>query len=448
MGEECIGRLSIFLVCPFFDEHGSEGIFILSEPFFILKELHSSSKVQILLSENLFNVFYELYLKTSILINKEVKMDQNWMNQAIALARLGSGHVNPNPKVGAVIVKDNRKIGEGYHQRFGEPHAEINAIRSATESCENATLYVTLEPCFHHGKTPPCVDEIIRKGFKRVVIGMVDPNPKVAGKSIEKLRSNGIEVTLNVLEAQCRELNPGFIKLVETQKPYVLLKSAMTLDGKIATKTGKSQWITCEASRNKVHELRQDFHAIMVGIGTVLSDDPMLNTRIYETPSHPIRIIVDSKGKLPLDSQIVKTARDYKTILVTTDQIEAKKRDALLRAAIKVEIVNQNNAKGCNQDKVCMDAMMKRLGELNICSILLEGGGTLNDSLLRSGNVDEVLFFIAPKIFGGEAAKSPVSGIGIENISEAIELVDLNYEMSGTDLCIKGKVVNHVHRAD
>lgn len=375
-------------------------------------------------------------------------MDQNWMNQAVALARLGSGHVNPNPKVGAVIVKDNRKIGEGYHQRYGAPHAEINAIRSASESCEAATLYVTLEPCFHYGKTPPCVDEIIRQGFKRVVIGMVDPNPKVAGKSIEKLRSNGIEVTLNVLEAQCRELNPGFIKLVETQKPYVLLKSAMTLDGKIATKTGMSQWITCDASRNKVHELRQDFHAIMVGIGTVLSDDPMLNTRIYETPSHPIRIIVDSKGKLPLDSQIVKTARDYKTILVTTDQIEAEKRDALLRAAIKVEIVNQNNAKGCNPDKVCMAAMMKRLGELNICSILLEGGGTLNDSLLRSGNVDEVLFFIAPKIFGGEAAKSPVSGLGIENISEAIEVVELNYEMSGTDLCIKGKVVNHVHRAD
>lgn len=369
-------------------------------------------------------------------------MDQFWMNQAIALASLGSGHVNPNPKVGAVIVKDNRKIGEGYHRRYGDLHAEINAINSSLESCDSATLYVTLEPCYHFGKTPPCVDAIISHGFKRVVIGMIDPNPLVAGKSVEKLKTNGIEVTINVLEDACRALNPGFIKLIETRKPYVLLKSAMTLDGKIATKSGMSQWITSEISRNKVHQLRHDLHAIMVGIGTVLSDDPMLNTRITSEPSHPIRIIVDSKGQLPLDSRIVKSANLYKTILITTEQIDAKKKSMLEKESVQVEVVQMND------NQVCVAAMMERLGALNICSILLEGGGTLNDSLLRSGYIDEVMFFIAPKLFGGQTAKTPISGLGIDNIAHAIELKDLSCEPSGTDFCIKGKVVNRVYRAD
>lgn len=361
--------------------------------------------------------------------------EDKWMYRAIDLALKGGGFVNPNPKVGAVIVKDGKVIGEGYHEAFGQAHAEVNAILNTKESCRGATLYVTLEPCFHYGKTPPCVDLIVEKGFKKVVIGMKDPNPRVSGKSINKLLSNKIEVEVGILEEACENINPGFLKLMREKRPYVLLKGAMTLDGKIATAGGESQWISGEASRRKVHDLRHEYQAIIVGINTVLKDDPLLNTRRPMESVNPIRIIVDSKGRIPMSSQIVKTSHEYNTLLATTNHIDPNKKLALEKAGLRVLCLEAVN------ERVDIKMLLKKLGELSIASVLLEGGGTLNDAFLRNKCVDEVIFFIAPMILGGKEALTIVEGEGVEKLSEAINVSFLEYTMIGKDLCIRGKVV-------
>ncbi len=362
-------------------------------------------------------------------------MDTKFMQIAIELAKNGAGFVNPNPKVGAVIVKYGKIIGQGFHQKYGENHAEINAINSAKESCEGATIYVTLEPCNHYGKTPPCVDAIIKNKFSRVVIGMKDPNPKVAGKSIQKLLNNGIKVTVGILEKECINLNPEFIKLMVHKTPYVVMKTAMTLDGKIATKTGESKWITGESARQYVHILRHELQGIMVGVNTVIKDDCMLTARRQEETVQPIRIVIDSKGRTPINSKIVKTASEYKTIIVTTNQIKPEKENELIEKNIHIIKVLDING------KVDLSAMMIELGKLNINSILLEGGGTLNYSMLKANAVDEIIVFVAPKLFGGIDATTPVSGDGISNINDAYELENLDVICIGADLCIKGKVV-------
>ena len=363
--------------------------------------------------------------------------DQEYMLWAIQLAKKGEGWTNPNPMVGAVIVKDGRIIGEGYHQKCGELHAERNAIASLTESAEGATIYVTLEPCCHYGKTPPCTEAILEQKIRKVVIGSRDPNPKVAGKGAKILREAGITVVEDFMREECDRLNPVFFHYITTKTPYVVMKYAMTLDGKIATKTGASKWITGEAAREEVQYMRHRYMGIMVGIGTVLADDPMLNVRIEDLKS-PVRIVCDSKLRIPLDSQIVKSAGQYRTIVAYADlenEKEKKEKRDLLHA-LGVETI-------CCPDKdhrIDISKLMNYLGNENIDSILLEGGGTLNDSALRAGIVKEVQAFIAPKLFGGRDSKSPVEGIGVCLPSEAVKLKCSNICQMGEDIKITCQV--------
>jgi len=359
--------------------------------------------------------------------------DQEYMLRAIQLAKKGEGWTNPNPMVGAVIVKDGRIIGEGYHKKCGELHAERNAIASLTESAEGATIYVTLEPCCHYGKTPPCTEAIIEQKIKKVVIGSRDPNPKVAGKGAQILRESGITVVQDFMREECDRLNPVFFHYITTKTPYVVMKYAMTLDGKIATKTGASKWITGEPARQEVQHMRHRYMGIMAGIGTVLADDPMLNVRVEGWKS-PVRIVCDSGLRIPLDSQIVRSAKEYRTIVAYAGREENE--EITEKITKKIE---QLHAKGvdtvcCPDEKGQIDLkkLMTYLGNEGIDSILLEGGGTLNDSALRAGIVKEVHCFIAPKLFGGKNSKTPVEGIGIGLPSEALKL-------KCTDICRIGE---------
>ena len=360
--------------------------------------------------------------------------DQNYMLQAIQLAKQGEGWTNPNPMGGAVIVKNGRIIGKGYHKKCGELHAERNAIASLTESAEGATIYVTLEPCCHYGKTPPCTEAIIEQKIKRVVIGSRDPNPKVSGKGIKMLQEAGIEVIEDFMREECDRLNPVFFHYITTKTPYVVMKYAMTLDGKIATKTGASKWITGEAARAEVQHMRHRYMGIMAGIGTVLADDPMLNVRVEGWKS-PIRILCDSGLRIPLDGQIVKSAGKYRTIVAYADSenTEAKRKRLHEMGVETICCPDENN-------QVDLKKLMKYLGEEGIDSILLEGGGTLNDSALRAGIVQEVQAFIAPKLFGGMNSKTPVEGIGVRFPSEAVKLKCTDICQIGEDIRITCQV--------
>ena len=354
------------------------------------------------------------------------------MELAIELAKKGEGKVNPNPMVGAVIVKNGIVIGEGYHEKYGEEHAEVNAFKNLKEVSEGATIYVTLEPCSHYGKTPPCVDKIIESKIKRVVIGMVDPNPLVAGKGINKLKMAGIEVKVGVLEDKCKRLNEIFIKYILTKKPYVVLKTAMSLDGKIATKNGESKWITSKKSRLQVHNLRNKFSAIMVGVNTVIKDNPELTCRI-QNGNDPIRIIVDSKLRIPIDSKILQN-EDNKTIVATTKRANINSMEELLKKNIKMLIIEEKNG------QVDLSKLIKKLGELNIDSILLEGGSILNYSALEERIVDKAMIYISPKIIGGESSKTPVGGKGIDRLNDAFKLKDIDINIVDEDILVEGYI--------
>lgn len=341
-------------------------------------------------------------------------MDEQFMRRAIALAEKGVGRVNPNPLVGAVIVKNGVIIGEGYHEKYGELHAERNAFKNCKASPEGADMYVTLEPCCHYGKQPPCVDAVIENKIKRVFIGSDDPNPLVAGGGIKKLREHGIEVHTGILKDECDALNEIFFHYISTKTSYVMMKYAMTADGKIASRTGDSRWISNEKSRRITHEDRNRYAAIMVGIGTVLADDPSLTCRI-ENGNDPIRIICDSKMRLPLDSEIAKTANTVRTIVAAAMQ-NAEREKALNEKGIEVIYVPDQNG------HVDLAELMRKLGEMQIDSVILEGGGELNFAALQSGIVNKVKVFTAPKIIGGTDAKTPVSGSGIELMKNAVKL--------------------------
>ena len=370
------------------------------------------------------------------------------MQRAIALAKKGAGFVNPNPMVGCVVVKDNEIITEGYHEYYGGFHAERNALTHTTADCNGATLYVTLEPCCHYGKTPPCTEIIIEKGIKKVVVGLLDPNPLVAGKGIKILEDAGIEVVSGIEEDKIKELNKVFLKYIKTKRPYVLLKTAMTLDGKIASYTGDSKWITNEKSRQLVHKLRSEMMGIVTGIGTVKADDPMLNCRLEvqqpiansQKPDihQPIRIIVDTKASISLESNIVKTANEYRTILAVGQQsmVNGQQSKVEMLKSLNVEILYCEEKDG----HVDINDLMIKLGQKGIDSLLLEGGATLNAAFLQAGCVDEVYAFIAPKIIGGEHSKSPVGGQGIELMKDAIMLKDIKIETFDNDILIKGKI--------
>ena len=362
---------------------------------------------------------------------------EEYMRRALELARKGEGHTSPNPMVGCVVVKDGRIISEGYHEKYGEFHAERNALTRCTEDTTGADLYVTLEPCCHQGKTPPCTDIIIEKKIARVFVGSMDSNPLVAGKGVQILREHGIYVETGILEEECLKLNEVFYHYITTKTPFVVMKYAMTLDGKIACATGDSKWVTGEIARTQVHRMRGRYRGIMVGIGTVLADDPMLNCRV-EGGVDPVRIICDSNLHIPLESQIVKTASEIETIVACSQEsLEAERKQEKIRKLKEagIQLIGTEGAHGVN-----LVELMKKLGEQNIDSILLEGGGTLNASALEDGIVNKVYAYIAGKLIGGMDARSPVEGMGIDRVADAITLTDMEIERLGDDFCIVGYV--------
>ena len=355
-----------------------------------------------------------------------VSKESEYMRHAIALAKNGEGRTNPNPLVGAVLVKNNEIIGEGFHQKYGGLHAEREALKNCEEngnSAEGATLYVTLEPCCHFGKQPPCTQAIVKSGIRRVVVGSRDPNPLVHGKGNSFLREQGIEVTEDFLKDECDALNPIFFHYISTRTPYVALKYAMTADGKTASKTGKSKWITGEKSRLFVHQLRNRYSCILAGIGTVLADNPLLTSRIPDG-RNPVRIICDSKLRIPLDCNIVKTAKEIPTIIACCQENE--KKSALEKSGCEVL---------CLPGKTGVDLkkLTKTLGERSLDSVLIEGGSEIHYSALEAGIVQHIYAFTAPKIFGGKA-KTPVEGEGIELPENCFQLELERIEKIGDDI--------------
>lgn len=358
--------------------------------------------------------------------NNFSKEDEHFMKLALSLAKKGIGYTNPNPMVGAILVKDGKVIGSGYHERCGEGHAEVNAFKNATEDVTGATLYVTLEPCSHYGKTPPCAKLIVEKKVLRVVVAMTDPNELVSGRGIDLIRAAGIKVEVGLLEEEATKLNEVFLKYIVKKEPFVVLKVAMSLDGKIATKTGQSQWISCEESRRQVHELRNAYMGILVGVGTVISDNPSLTCRI-EGGKNPVRIVCDSHLRIPLDCNLLNDKK-AQTIIATTVM---PSEELCKKAKVLVFSPDENG-------QVPIRSLMKKLGELGIDSVLVEGGSTIAYSFLKAGCVDKVLSYIAPKLIGGVDAKTPIGGEGIQELDKAWKLEDCNVTKVGCDFLISG----------
>jgi len=364
--------------------------------------------------------------------------DEDYMRIALTLAEKGIGWTSPNPMVGALIVKDGQIIGQGFHEKYGQAHAERNALSNCSQSPKGATLYVTLEPCCHYGKQPPCTEAIITSGIKRVVIGSADPNPLVSGKGVQILREHGVQVTENVLHQECNRVNGVFLHYMKTRHPLVVMKYAMTLDGKIAAYTGASQWITGEESRAYVQKQRHRYRAIMVGVGTVLADDPLLTCRL-SGGRNPLRIICDSHLRTPFSAQVVTTAKEIPTILATCCSDKSRYTPYTQMGGHILPIPEQNN-------QVDLVKLMEKLGQAQIDSILLEGGGTLNWSALNSGIVQKVQAYIAPKLFGGQSAKTPIEGMGVASPAEAFFLTKPTIIPLGDDFLLESEVDYHVHR--
>lgn len=358
--------------------------------------------------------------------------DENYMQLALDLAQKGIGKVNPNPMVGAIIVKNNEIIGQGFHEQYGGLHAERNALANCISSPTGATMYVTLEPCCHYGKTPPCTDAIIKSNLAKVIIGTLDPNQKVAGQGIAILKSASIEVIVGVLEEKCKAINEVFFHYITKKTPFVVMKYAMTMDGKIATTIGQSKWITGDLARQRVHQDRNRYSAIMVGIGTVLTDNPLLTCRINHG-RNPIRLVCDSKLRTPLDCNIVTTANEIRTILATTST-DKNAHQPYLDKGCEILVIPKKD------EQVDLQRLMKKLGVMGIDCILLEGGSTLNFSALQSGIVNKVQSYIAPKLFGGSCAKTPIGGKGFAEISKAVKLKNSILTRTGEDFLIESEV--------
>lgn len=362
--------------------------------------------------------------------------DEAYMARALRLAALGRGWTNPNPMVGAIIVSGTHVLAEGYHHRYGDLHAECdalkNAMRKGLDVC-GATMYVTLEPCCHFGRQPPCTDAIIEAGITRVVIGSSDPNPKVAGQGIGILREAGIEVSEGVLADECLALNEAFLTYIQTGRPLVTMKYAMTIDGKIACVTGESRWITGEGARRHVHEQRHAAAAIMVGVGTIITDNPQLTSRI-EGGNDPVRIVCDTHLRTPLDARVVTSARRVPTLIATCESDPDKHRP-FTAAGCQIAILPNRNG------HVDLVSLVNELGNRNLDSLIIEGGATLNWSALQAGIVDKVQAYIAPKIFGGMLAKGPVGGPGFTTPADAIELTDVRLTRIGDDHLIEGRIL-------
>ena len=354
--------------------------------------------------------------------------DEHYMARALELARCARGRTSPNPMVGCVIVRDGQVLGEGFHARAGEPHAEVNAIAAAGGDIAGATVYVSLEPCAHQGKTPPCADVLVKHRPARVVVAMQDPNPLVSGQGIDWLRDAGMVVDVGVLEEEARLLNEAFIKFITTGRPFVIAKCGMTLDGKIATRTGHSKWVTCEASRQLVHEMRNQVDAILVGSRTVMLDDPSLTTRLNEEGTRdPIRIVLDAGAYLDEDRRIFHVESEAPTWIAVTEDRSYRCADAVIRVP-----------KG--HGGVDIAVLMEELGKRDVMSLLIEGGGTTLASAFLSGCVDKLCFFVAPKIIGGRDAITPVEGFGVETMEEAIVLERMTPTPVDEDILIEAYV--------
>jgi diaminohydroxyphosphoribosylaminopyrimidine deaminase/5-amino-6-(5-phosphoribosylamino)uracil reductase len=360
-------------------------------------------------------------------------MFETYMKIAIAQAKKARGRVSPNPLVGAVVVKKGEIVGVGYHHRAGSPHAEINALACAGRKARNADLYVTLEPCSHYGRTPPCVDAIVENKIKNVIIGMTDPNPLVAGKGVARLRRAGIGIESGILEEECRRLNEFYIKYITRKTPFVILKVASTLDGNIATRTGDSRGITCEKSLRIVHQLRDQVDAIMVGVGTVKVDDPLLTTRLARKPGKdPLRIIVDSSLSISPRAKVFNRYSEAGVIVATTNRASLRKKKHLEKMGVRIISV------AAKEGAVDLKRLMKALGKLEITSILLEGGTRLITSALKDGMVDKILFFYAPKILGGRLSHGITAGEGVDRISQALRVRDVMVKKCGDDVLVEG----------
>ncbi len=360
------------------------------------------------------------------------------MTMAIELAEQGRGWTSPNPMVGAVVVKDGKVVGKGFHQAAGGPHGEINALNDAGEKATGATLYVTLEPCNHAGRTPPCTQAILRSGIKRVVAGMKDPNPQVTGGGLAFLKSQGLDVAAGICEDECRRLNEIFIKYVTTSLPFVILKCAATLDGRIATRTGDSKWITNPYSRQFVHKLRHSVDGVMVGIGTVLKDDPQLTTRLEgRKGSDPIRIVLDTHLSIPPNARLLHLASDSDTLIVTGSSPPAEKKRMLERPGVR--FLALDDGKG----QIDLTALVRELGRMGITSLLIEGGSRVNGSAFRAGIVDKIYIFYAPKIYGGDDGVPICVGPGLELMEQSMQLKDVSVHRFEDDVMIEGYLGEH-----
>lgn len=359
---------------------------------------------------------------------------QHFMQLALDLAQQGVGRTAPNPPVGAVIVNSGIVVGEGFHPQAGEPHAEIFALRRAGEKAQGAAMYVTLEPCSHHGKTPPCADALIAAGIESVYVGIVDPNPQVAGRGIDKLKQAGIEVQTGILKSECRRLIVAFRKHISTGLPFTIYKAAMTMDGNTATSSGDSKWVSGTESRLQVHRLRDRVDAIMVGVGTVLSDDPLLNTRLPDNRGRdPLRVVVDSQLRIRPECRMLRQ-KSLSNTLIATVSTEQKKIVALQNAGAEVVILPTVSG------QVSLPALWQELGRRNVQKLLLEGGATLAAAALKNGLIDQLMLFVAPKVLGGSSVFSIFSGPGCAEMSAAIELKDVCYQQVGEDLLITGDI--------
>ena len=361
--------------------------------------------------------------------------DAEYMQMALQLAAQGRGRTSPNPMVGAVVVKDDTVIGKGYHQKAGTPHAEIHALNEAGMAAQGSTLYVTLEPCSHKGKTLPCCDFIIGSKVARVVIAARDPNPLVDGRGIAKLREAGMQVDVGILESEARELNEFFMKYITRNIPFIILKAAITIDGRIATRSGDSRWITGEAAREKGHEIRNVVDAILVGVNTVLKDNPRLTTRLPGRASKdPVRIILDTHLRTPLDARVIQTDSAAPTLIVAGGNVSKERIRAYQERNVTVLVAK----KGVH--RIGLKEIMEELGRMDIISLLIEGGAEIHASALKAKIVDRVIFFVAPKIVGGGDSKACIASLGINRMADAIPLAALRTEKVGEDIMIQGDV--------
>jgi diaminohydroxyphosphoribosylaminopyrimidine deaminase/5-amino-6-(5-phosphoribosylamino)uracil reductase len=362
--------------------------------------------------------------------------DETYMKRALALARRGAGWVSPNPLVGAVVVRHGKIVGEGYHRRFGGPHAEIHALEAAGFRARASTLYITLEPCCHEGKTPPCTDRVIAAGVKEVVCGMVDPYPAVNGKGIATLRRKGVTVRIGVLEEECRHLNESYVWRLRTGAPFVTLKTAMTLDGKIADHSGESKWISSEVSRRRVQRLRYEVDAVLTGIGTVLADDPMLVPRSRRRKPHHLRIVLDPRGEIPLDSQLVRSAREFPLLVVISRRAGKRAKHDLTSRGVEILEVP---SKG---ERLDLPRVLSELGQRPVNHILVEAGSRLAGSFLEQGLVNRLIVFVAPSILPDPKAR-PMAAVDRRlSLGDALFLKIESVRRSGPDIMITAEVTS------